>query len=83
MESIWQLQFGLLNFKAAFEQAVADFLNKLTNDHGLQERALFRYREVVGEVKPSKPMKRELIFAGVGLLIGVTAGILAHLKWSK
>lgn len=78
-----QLQFGLLNFKAAFEQAVADFLNKLSNDHGLQERALFRYREIVGEVKPSKPMKREFIFTGVGLVIGVTAGILAHLKWSK
>jgi hypothetical protein len=46
------LQFGILNFALAFEKAVHDFLAKLKTDVTLQERALYRYRVLTGEIDP-------------------------------
>lgn len=68
------IQLGILNFVDAFEVAVADFLSKLETDRKLQARALFRYREVTGEVKPAR-VNRTFIAGAIGFAIGVATAL--------
>lgn len=68
------LQLGILNFMDAFEEAVADFLSKLKTDRKLQARALHRYKEVTGKVKPST-VNRTLVAGTLGFAIGIATAI--------
>ena len=73
-----QLRFGLLNFGEAFEHGVDDFLDKLGTDDRLQQRALYRYREVTGELSPSTihRVNRQFIVGTVGFVTGITTGFI-------
>jgi len=64
------VSFGILNFVDAFEKGVSDLLIQLKTDKTLQERALYRYREVTGEIKPSRG-DLPLIPVAVGFVLGV------------
>lgn len=77
-EHAGQVAFGLLNFVDALEQSVNDFLVQLQSDGVLQQRALHRYRELTGEIKPSRRNGSAFYIAvGFGLGIGVAALVAA------
>ena len=77
-EQAGQLSFGILNFVDSFEHAVNDFLVQLESDRALQERALYRYRELTGEIKPSRGNgSKAYIALGFGLGIGVATLVVA------
>jgi hypothetical protein len=78
-----QLQFGLLNFRDAFEHAVKDFLGELRTNQRLQQTALNRYREVVNQTSSPKPVDRELVAGISGLIIGLIIGSSGILLWLK
>ena len=66
------VSFGLLNFVDAFESGVEDFLSKLKTEPELQNRALYRYRELMGEIKPKG---RETQFLGTGIAFVIGFGV--------
>ena len=70
------LQFGILNFALAFEEAVHDFLARLKTDATLQERALRRYRVVTGEIAPPKARGDGLLLVSIGFVVGSVAALL-------
>jgi hypothetical protein len=76
------INVGIMNFVQAFEQAVEDFLDKLKTEPHLQERALFRYRELSGEIPRYKP-NRTLVPVLIGFGIGVGATLLLELAFHK
>jgi hypothetical protein len=65
-----RVSFGLLNFVDAFDEGVEDFLSKMKTDDELQQRALYRYRVLTGEIKPETRGTR-LPPAVVGFVLGV------------
>jgi hypothetical protein len=71
-----EVRFGVLNFIAAFEESVRDFLHKLETNPNLQIRALERYREVTANKRPPRTNTSTLIAGAIGFGLGTIATLL-------
>jgi len=75
-----QIEFGLLNFRDAFESATNAFIDSLAVSDVLQRRALNRYREVIGEAERTTTRAGEngtlvVLGAAVGIVVTGLLGI--------
>jgi len=71
------LHLGILNFVESFEKAVAHFLDELESNRELQARALHRYKEVTGEIEPTK-VNRTLIAGAIGVAVGIALTLITQ-----